>query len=425
MSGGVSDMELKTELEILGGQAKAAARKMAVLSTVDKNKALHMMADRLEMQQEKILSANAVDMEAGKSKGLTAALLDRLHLTPARITGMAEGLRQVAALPDPVGECLGGARRPNGLDIRKVRVPFGVIAMIYEARPNVTVDAAGLCLKTGNAVILRGGSEAIESNKALAEILIQAGQEAGIPAGAIALVETTDRMAVNLLLRMNRYIDLIIPRGGAGLIRTVVENSTVPVIETGIGVCHTFVDESADLEMAADIAFNAKVSRPGVCNSMETLLVHRAIAGQLLPSLLARYANAGVELRGCPETMAQCTDIKPATEEDWATEYLDYILSVKVVGSLDEALEHIDRFSTKHSEAIVTRDYDNARRFQQQVDAAAVYVNASTRFTDGFEFGFGAEIGISTQKLHARGPMGLVELTSIKYLIDGNGQIRQ
>ena len=425
MSGGVSDMELKTELEILGGQAKAAARKMAVLSTVDKNKALHMMADRLEMQQEKILSANAVDMEAGKSKGLTAALLDRLHLTPARITGMAEGLRQVAALPDPVGECLGGARRPNGLDIRKVRVPFGVIAMIYEARPNVTVDAAGLCLKTGNAVILRGGSEAIESNKALAEILIQAGQEAGIPAGAIALVETTDRMAVNLLLRMNRYIDLIIPRGGAGLIRTVVENSTVPVIETGIGVCHTFVDESADLEMAADIAFNAKVSRPGVCNSMETLLVHRAIAGQLLPSLLARYANAGVELRGCPETAEQHPDVKPATEEDWATEYLDYILSVKVVGSLEEALEHIDRFSTKHSEAIVTRDYDNARRFQQQVDAAAVYVNASTRFTDGFEFGFGAEIGISTQKLHARGPMGLVELTSIKYLIDGNGQIRQ
>ena len=425
MSGGVSDMELKTELEILGGQAKAAARKMAVLSKVDKNKALHMMADRLEMQQEKILSANAVDMEAGKSKGLTAALLDRLHLTPARITGMAEGLRQVAALPDHVGECLGGARRPNGLDIRKVRVPFGVIAMIYEARPNVTVDAAGLCLKTGNAVILRGGSEAIESNKALAEILIQAGQEAGIPAGAIALVETTDRMAVNLLLRMNRYIDLIIPRGGAGLIRTVVENSTVPVIETGIGVCHTFVDESADLEMAADIAFNAKVSRPGVCNSMETLLVHRAIAGQLLPSLLTRYANAGVELRGCPETAEQHPDVKPATEEDWATEYLDYILSVKVVGSLEEALEHIDRFSTKHSEAIVTRDYDNARRFQQQVDAAAVYVNASTRFTDGFEFGFGAEIGISTQKLHARGPMGLVELTSIKYLIDGNGQIRQ
>ena len=425
MSGGVSDMELKTELEILGGQAKAAARKMAVLSTVDKNKALHMMADRLEMQQEKILSANAVDMEAGKSKGLTAALLDRLRLTPERITGMAEGLRQVAALPDPVGECLGGARRPNGLDIRKVRVPFGVIAMIYEARPNVTVDAAGLCLKTGNAVILRGGSEAIESNKALAEILIQAGQEAGIPAGAIALVETTDRMAVNLLLRMNRYIDLIIPRGGAGLIRTVVENSTVPVIETGIGVCHTFVDESADLEMAADIAFNAKVSRPGVCNSMETLLVHRAIAGQLLPSLLTRYANAGVELRGCHETAEQHPDVKPATEEDWATEYLDYILSVKVVGSLDEALEHIDRFSTKHSEAIVTRDYDNARRFQQQVDAAAVYVNASTRFTDGFEFGFGAEIGISTQKLHARGPMGLVELTSIKYLIDGNGQIRQ
>ena len=424
MNGGVSDMELKAELELLGGKAKAAARKMAVLSTVNKNKALYMMADRLELEQEKILSANAMDMEAGKNKGMTTALLDRLRLTPERIAGMAEGLRQVAALPDPVGECIGGARRPNGLDIRKVRVPFGVIAMIYEARPNVTVDAAGLCLKTGNAVILRGGSEAIESNKALAEILILAGQEAGIPAGAIALVETTDRMAVNLLLRMNGTIDLVIPRGGAGLIRTVVENSTVPVIETGIGVCHTFVDESAELEMAADIAFNAKVSRPGVCNSMETLLVHRAIAGRLLPLLLERYAKAGVELRGCPETMAQYPAVKLATEEDWATEYLDFILSVKVVGSIDEALEHIDRFSTRHSEAIVTRDYDNARRFQQQVDAAAVYVNASTRYTDGFEFGFGAEIGISTQKLHARGPMGLVELTSVKYLIDGNGQIR-
>jgi glutamate-5-semialdehyde dehydrogenase len=418
-------MDLKTELEGLGILAKAAAREMAVLSTVDKNKALRMMADRLDAEQDKILSANAIDIAAGEKKGLSAALLDRLRLTPERIAGMVEGLRQVAALPDPVGECLGGVRRPNGLDIRKVRVPFGVIAIIYEARPNVTVDAAGLCLKTGNTVILRGGSEAIESNKILAEILIQAGEAAGIPAGSIALVETTDREAVNLLLKMNRYIDVIIPRGGAGLIRTVVENSTVPVIETGIGICHTFVDESADLDMAADIAFNAKVSRPGVCNAMETLLVHRAVADRLLPLLLERYARAGVELRGCPETAAQHSAVKPATEEDWATEYHDFILSVKVVGSLDEALEHINRFSTKHSEAIVTRDYDNARRFQQMVDAAAVYVNASTRFTDGFEFGFGAEIGISTQKLHARGPMGLVELTSIKYLIDGNGQIRQ
>ena len=412
------------ELETLGKRAKAAARQLGAASTAQKNQALLTMADRLLTEQDRILAANAADMATGKTKGLSAALLDRLLLTPARIEAMAEGLRQVAALPDPTGECVSGVRRPNGLEIRKVRVPFGVIAMIYEARPNVTVDAAGLCLKTGNAVILRGGSEAIESNKALAAILIEAGRAAGLPDGTVSLIETTDREAVNRLLKLNRYIDVIIPRGGAGLIRTVVENSTVPVIETGIGVCHTFVDESADLEMAADIAFNAKVSRPGVCNAMETLLVHRAVADALLPLLLERYARAGVELRGCPETAARHAAVKPATEEDWATEYHDFILSVKVVEGLDEALDHIDRYSTKHSEAIVTRDYDNARRFQQQVDASTVYVNASTRFTDGFEFGFGAEIGISTQKLHARGPMGLVELTSYKYLVDGNGQIR-
>ena len=412
------------ELETLGKRAKVAARQLGAASTAQKNQALLTMADRLLTEQDRILAANVADMATGKTKGLSAALLDRLLLTPARIEAMAEGLRQVAALPDPIGECVSGVRRPNGLEIRKVRVPFGVIAMIYEARPNVTVDAAGLCLKTGNAVILRGGSEAIESNKALAAILIEAGRAAGLPDGTVSLIETTDREAVNRLLKLNRYIDVIIPRGGAGLIRTVVENSTVPVIETGIGVCHTFVDESADLEMAADIAFNAKVSRPGVCNAMETLLVHRAVADALLPLLLERYARAGVELRGCPETAARHAAVKPATEEDWATEYHDFILSVKVVEGLDEALDHIDRYSTKHSEAIVTRDYDNARRFQQQVDASTVYVNASTRFTDGFEFGFGAEIGISTQKLHARGPMGLVELTSYKYLVDGNGQIR-
>ena len=412
------------ELETLGKRAKVAARQLGAASTAQKNQALLTMADRLLTEQDRILAANAADMATGKTKGLSAALLDRLLLTPARIEAMAEGLRQVAALPDPIGECVSGVRRPNGLEIRKVRVPFGVIAMIYEARPNVTVDAAGLCLKTGNAVILRGGSEAIESNKALAAILIAAGRAAGLPDGTVSLIETTDREAVNRLLKLNRYIDVIIPRGGAGLIRTVVENSTVPVIETGNGVCHTFVDESADLEMAADIAFNAKVSRPGVCNAMETLLVHRAVADALLPLLLERYARAGVELRGCPETAARHAAVKPATEEDWATEYHDFILSVKVVEGLDEALDHIDRYSTKHSEAIVTRDYDNARRFQQQVDASTVYVNASTRFTDGFEFGFGAEIGISTQKLHARGPMGLVELTSYKYLVDGNGQIR-
>ena len=409
----------------MGVLAKQAARSLANCSTTEKNKALLSMAAALETEQERILAANARDIAQGEAKGLSTALLDRLRLTPERIRGMADGLRQVAALPDPVGECLGGMRRPNGLDIQKIRVPFGVIAMIYEARPNVTVDAAGLCLKTGNAVILRGGSEAIESNKILADILIGAASEAGLPAGTIALVETTDREAVNILLKLNRYIDVIIPRGGAGLIRTVVENSTVPVIETGIGICHTYVDESADLSMAADIAFNAKVSRPGVCNSMETLLVHRNVADHLLPDLLERFVKASVEIRGCTETARYHAAVKPATEQDWATEYLDFILSIKVVGSLEEALEHIDRFSTKHSEAIVTRDYANARRFQQEVDAAAVYVNASTRFTDGFEFGFGAEIGISTQKLHARGPMGLVELTSIKYLISGSGQIRQ
>ena len=409
----------------MGVLAKQAARSLANCSTTEKNKALLSMAAALETEQERILAANARDIAQGEAKGLSTALLDRLRLTPERIRGMADGLRQVAALPDPVGECLGGMRRPNGLDIQKIRVPFGVIAMIYEARPNVTVDAAGLCLKTGNAVILRGGSEAIESNKILADILIGAASEAGLPAGTIALVETTDREAVNILLKLNRYIDVIIPRGGAGLIRTVVENSTVPVIETGIGICHTYVDESADLSMAADIAFNAKVSRPGVCNSMETLLVHRNVADHLLPDLLERFVKASVEIRGCTETATYHAAVKPATEQDWATEYLDFILSIKVVGSLEEALEHIDHFSTKHSEAIVTRDYANARRFQQEVDAAAVYVNASTRFTDGFEFGFGAEIGISTQKLHARGPMGLVELTSIKYLVSGSGQIRQ
>ena len=424
-SAGVIGMDLKQELAAMGALAKQAARGLAKCSTTEKNQALLSMAAALEAGQERILAANARDVAQGEEKGLSAAMLDRLRLTPERIRGMADGLRQVAALPDPVGECLGGMRRPNGLDIQKIRVPFGVIAMIYEARPNVTVDAAGLCLKTGNAVILRGGSEAIESNKVLADILIRAAGAAGLPNGSVGLVETTDREAVNILLKMNRYIDVIIPRGGAGLIRTVVENSTVPVIETGIGICHTYVDESADLTMAADIAFNAKVSRPGVCNSMETLLVHRSVAERLLPDLLERFCQAGVELRGCPATAAYHMAVKPATEEDWATEYLDFILSIKVVDSLTEALEHIDRFSTKHSEAIVTRDYASARRFQQEVDAAAVYVNASTRFTDGFEFGFGAEIGISTQKLHARGPMGLVELTSIKYLVSGSGQIRQ
>ena len=417
-------MEYLAELTEKGRQAKAAARKLSILPTGVKNKALEAMAAALEAEQEAILAANEIDVKNGQEKGLSSALLDRLSLNDKRIRDMADGLRQIAGLPDPIGEGLGATVRPNGLEINKVRVPLGVIGIIYEARPNVTADAAGLCLKAGNAVILRGGSEAIHSNMAIAKVLIAAAVAAGIPEGSLALLETTDRQAVNAMLKLNRYLDVIIPRGGAGLIRTVVENSTVPVIETGTGVCHTFVDASADLAMAEEIAFNAKVSRPGVCNSMETLLVHRHVAKDFLPAMLTRYLAAGVELRGCPESQAFCPDVKLATEEDWAAEYLDMILAVRVVDGLEQALEHIAVYSTRHSEAIVTSDYANARRFHAEVDAAAVYVNASTRFTDGSEFGYGAEIGISTQKLHARGPMGLPELKTIKYVIYGNGQIR-
>jgi glutamate-5-semialdehyde dehydrogenase len=417
-------MDYITELTEKGKAAKQAARKLATMSTALKNQALMAMAAALETKQAAIIAANSKDIERAEANGMPKPLIDRLLLNEARIQGMAEGLRQIAALPDPIGETIGGWLRPNGLGINKIRVPLGVIGIIYEARPNVTVDAAGLCLKSGNAVILRGGSEAIDSNKAVTAIIAEAAQTAGVPAGAIALVETTDRQAVTAMLKLNQYLDTIIPRGGAGLIKTVVENSTVPVIETGTGVCHTFIDATADLVMAQDIAFNAKVSRPGVCNAMETLLIHKDIAAQFLPDMLARYHQAGVELRGCEQTREYHSAVKPATEADWAAEFLDLILAVKVVNSLEAAIEHIAAYSTKHSEAIITRDYENAKRFQMEVDAAAVYVNASTRFTDGFEFGFGAEIGISTQKLHARGPMGLPELTSIKYVINGNGQIR-
>ncbi|MDR7868949.1 MAG: glutamate-5-semialdehyde dehydrogenase [Sporomusaceae bacterium] len=417
-------MDYLAELTEKGAIAKKAAAKLAITPATVKNKALLAMADGLEAGAAAILAANAEDMAAGRAKGMSAALLDRLALTTARIADMAAGLRQLAALPDPVGETIEGWQRPNGLAIAKVRVPLGVIGIIYEARPNVTADAAGLCLKAGNAVILRGGSEAINSNLAVAGILSAAAEAAGAPAGTIQLIATTDRAAVNAMLKLNEYIDVIIPRGGAGLIQTVVENSTVPVIETGIGVCHVFVDASADLTMARDIAFNAKVSRPGVCNAMETLLVHRAVAEDFLPPMLAAYRAAGVEVRGCSATVCYHPDVKKAVEADWATEYHDLIVSVRVVNSLAEALDHIAAYGTRHSEAIVTSDLESARRFQAEVDAAAVYVNASTRFTDGFEFGFGAEIGISTQKLHARGPMGLRELTSIKYLVNGTGQIR-
>lgn len=417
-------MDYITELNEKGRLAKSAARKLAVLSTTIKDRALQAMADTLLEQQSVILAANAKDMESAKAKGMTQSLLDRLLLTPERISAMAAGLRQVASLPDPIGEVISMHHRPNGLDIGKMRVPLGVIGIIYEARPNVTADAAGLCLKSGNACILRGGSEAIHSNQAIVKALAGAASAAGIPEGAINLVATTDRSAVNALLKMNAYLDVIIPRGGAGLIKTVVENSTVPVIETGTGVCHTYVDNEADLAMAHRIAFNAKVSRPAVCNSMETLLVHQAVAADFLPPLLADYHKSGVELRGCSETMKYHPGVKAATEEDWATEYHDLILSIKIVPHIDAALDHIDAYSTRHSEAIVTTNYNNGRRFLKEVDAAAVYINASTRFTDGFEFGFGAEIGISTQKMHARGPMGLTELTSIKYVVYGDGQIR-
>ena len=404
--------------------AKKAAGKLAITSTAIKNKAMLAMAQALLDKQEEILVANAMDMEAAAAKGMKTSMLDRLKLTPERIAGMAEGLEQVAALPDPIGNVVGGSRLANGLSITKVRVPLGVIGIIYEARPNVTADAVGLCLKSGNAVILKGGSEAMQSNIAIANILSEAAEAAGIPEGSVQFVDTSDRQAVNDLIHMNGLVDVVIPRGGAGLIKTVVMNATVPVIETGAGVCHTFIDASANVEMAMKICYNAKVQRPSVCNAMETLLVHKDAADKFMPPMLAKYFETGVEIRGDERVQAYSDKVVPVTEEDWSTEYGDLRLSVKIVDSLEEAMEHIAQHTTYHSECIVTEDYENARTFQMGVDAAAVYVNASTRFTDGFEFGFGAEIGISTQKLHARGPMALPELTSTKYLINGNGQVR-
>lgn len=417
-------MDVTKQIEAQAQAAAMAARKLASVSTAVKNKALRAMAEALCMGKNHILAENTADMENARQTGMKGSMLDRLLLTEGRIEGMAEGLRQVAELADPIGEVISGRQLPNGLTMTKVRVPLGVIAIIYEARPNVTADAIGLCLKSGNAVILKGGSEAIHSNKAIADVLTEAAENAGLPQDAIQFINITERSAVQDLIRMDQYVDVVIPRGGAGLIKMVVQNSSVPVIQTGVGVCHTFVDESADLAMAQDIAFNAKVSRPAVCNAMETLLVHEKVASAFLPAMLKRYDDAGVIIFGCEQTMAFDEKVQPATEEDWAAEYGDLRLAVKVVGGLDEAIAHIDNYGTKHSEAIITNCYNNARKFQQQVDAAAVYVNASTRFTDGFEFGFGAEIGISTQKLHARGPMALPELTSMKYLINGTGQIR-
>ena len=404
--------------------AKAAARKMAGLSTEQKNSALLAMADALEKNQAEIISVNSEDVSAAKEKGTRTNMIDRLTLTPERIFAMAEGLRQTAKLEDPIGKEDFHTERPNGLKIRRVRVPFGVVGIIYEARPNVTVDAAALCLKSGNACVLRGGSEAIRTNQKLVEILNAAAISAGIPEHAIEFVAITDRDAVVAMCRLRKLIDVIIPRGGAGLIKRVVEHSTVPVIETGTGVCHIFVDKAANFEIALPVVLTAKISRPSVCNAMETLLVHKDIAESFLPQIFNLMTENKVELRGDELARKICPEMKVATEEDWATEYNDLILSVKVVENLDAAIEHINKYNTEHSEAIITDDKNSAEKFQTLVDAAVVYVNASTRFTDGFEFGFGAEIGISTQKLHARGPMGLEALTTMKYLIDGNGQTR-
>ena len=405
--------------------AKQAAAKLAVTSTAVKNAALLAMAAALEAQQSEILAANERDMTAAAAKGMKSSMLDRLKLTAERISGMADGLRQVAGLADPVGNVIDGKTLSNGLHITKIRVPLGVIGIIYEARPNVTADAAGLCLKSGNAVILKGGSEAMESNKTVAVILAQAAEGAGIPAGSIQFIDTSDRQAVQDLIHMNGLVDVVIPRGGAGLIQAVVRNASVPVIETGAGVCHTYVDKDANVEMAMKIAFNAKVQRPSVCNAMETLLVHKDIADKFLPMMLMMYNSSAVEIRGDKDVQEYSGQVHPATEEDWSTEYGDLRLSVKIVDSIEDAMAHIAKYGTGHSECIVTDNYQAAQLFQYTVDAAAVYVNASTRFTDGNEFGFGAEIGISTQKLHARGPMALPELTSTKYLINGNGQVRK
>lgn len=412
------------ELNEKGKMAKAASGKLAVLSASVKDKALLDMADAILKRADYIIEENEKDIAGARERGMREGLIDRLKLDNERISGIAEGLKQIAALPDPIGEAVSRVKRPNGLKITKVRVPIGVIGIIYEARPNVTADAAGLCIKSGNAVILRGGKEAINSNMAIVKIMQEAGYKAGLPEGTINLVEDTTRESSTALMQLNEYLDVIIPRGGAGLIKAVVENATVPAIETGTGNCHVFVDESADLDMAENIVINAKTQRPTVCNAEEKLLVHEKIAAEFLPKILTELAGRGVEIIGDDRCCALYPDAKQATEDDWYTEYLDLKIGVKVVESVDAAIAHINKYNSGHSEAIVTNNYQNSQKFLDEVDAAAVYVNASTRFTDGFEFGFGAEIGISTQKTHARGPMGLKELTSTKYIIEGNGQVR-
>lgn len=415
-----------SSLETLAASVKESAKVLNIASSRQRNEAIARIAENLLLHQKEILSANAADIAAAKENGIAPAMIDRLSLSENRIKDIAAACRQVITLPDPLGKADYGTTLPNGLEMVRVKVPLGVIGIIYEARPNVTVDAAVLCLKSGNACLLKGGKEALQSNMALTKIMEQSLAEAGLPTHCVALVEDTSRETATQMMRLNGYLDVLIPRGGAGLIRAVVAHATVPVIETGVGNCHIYVDETADLAMAVDIIDNAKTSRPSVCNAVETILIHENIAEEFLPKLKARLDEHQVAWRGCSQTQKILgTSVQGATEEDYATEFNDYIICCKIVQNMEEAIAHIDRYSTRHSEAIITNDYEHSQEFTRRVDAAAVYVNASTRFTDGGEFGFGAEIGISTQKLHARGPMGLEQLTSWKYILRGNGQIRK
>jgi glutamate-5-semialdehyde dehydrogenase len=417
--------KLKQEALRLAKQAKIAARLLAPLSSAEKNRALLLMADKLEAKSAFLVKENKKDLEFAKANGVSSAVLDRIALNPSGVQAMANGLREVAALADPVREVIKMWRRPNGLQVGRMRIPLGVIGIIYEARPNVTADAAALCLKSGNAVILRGGSEAHHSNQAIGAVLREACAETRVPPDAVQVVQLKDHALVNELLQLEQYIDLIIPRGGEDLIRAVVANSKIPVIKHYKGVCHVYVDAEADLEMAENICFNAKVQRPSVCNAMETLLVHEAIAAKFLPAMIAKYQAAGVEIRGCEKTCALVAGLKPATEEDWSTEYLDLILSLRIVKDMNEAIEHIEKFGSEHTESIVTNNYQKSREFIDRVNSSAVMVNASTRFNDGGELGLGAEIGISTSKIHAFGPMGLEELTTTKFIVFGDGQVRE
>lgn len=417
-------MSVRSMIEEIAKDAKGASRQLRKVERVKKDAALERMAKKLMERQEGIEKENQKDLSVAREKGLTTAMIDRLTLDAETIRSMADGLREVAALPDPVGEVTGMWKRPNGLVVGRIRIPLGVIGFIYESRPNVTVDAASLCLKSGNAVILKGGSEAIHSNLILADILREALEETGLSPKAIQVIPTTERESVGILLSLEDHVDIIIPRGGEGLIRFVTQNSRIPVLKHYKGVCHVYVDEFADLKMASEVCFNAKVQRPEVCNAMESMLVHERVASDFLPPMFKRFQDAGVEIRGCPKTLEFIPEAKPAKESDWAAEFLDLIISVKVVSSMDEALDHIDKYGSNHTETIMTRDYNRSQRFLAEVDSSVVLVNASTRFNDGNQLGLGAEIGISTSKLHAFGPMGLEELTTTKFIVYGDGQVR-